>query len=209
MAFSHRLFFDHLRAGILGPTLDPQEVSGCEAILAAFAGFPLADVAYALGTAYLETAGTMQPVREAYWLSDAQAEKYFMKMYDVTGARPKVAKALGNTKPGDGAKYPGMGYPQTTGLSNYQKAQDVFGIPFVDQPKLMMKSENAAKVMAHFMKSGLFTGKRLADYLPRSGPATFAQFKSARPIINGSDRAADVATFAMKFQPALQAGGWQ
>lgn len=208
MTFSPRIFFDHIRSGILGPELDAGEVSGCNAILAAFAGFPIADAAYALGTAYLETAHSMQPVREANWLSPAAADRYFFRMYDINGARPNVAKRLGNIHPGDGVKYPGMGFPQVTGLGNYQKAQDVFAIPFVAQPRLMMIAENAAKVMAHFMKFGLFTGKKLADYLPRTGPATFEQFKPCRRVINGLDRAADVAGYAVQFQTGLQAAGW-
>jgi putative chitinase len=203
MAFSPRIFFDRVRAGILGPTLDAGEVAGCEAIIAAFAGSPIADVAYALGTAFLETGGTMQPIMER------GGPKYFHRMYDIQGDRPKKARELGNLSPGDGVKYPGRGYPQTTGKRNYALAEKVFGIPFVSNPDLMMVSENAAKVMAHFMKGGLFTGKKLADFLPRTGPANLAQFKKSRPIINGTDRAADVAAFAMQFQTALQAGGYQ
>jgi len=202
MAFTANIFFDRVRAGILGPTLDTGEVSGCEAIIAAFAGFPLADVAYALGTAFLETGGTMRPIKE--W----GGEKYLHRMYDIQGARPAKARELGNLTPGDGVKYCGRGYPMATGKRNYAVAEKVFGIPFVSDPDKMMVPVNAAKVMAHFMKGGLFTGKKLADYLPRTGPATLDQFKRARPIINGTDRAADVASFAMKFQSALQAAGW-
>lgn len=199
-------FFAAARSGLLGPTLDSGEVSGCNAIIAAFDGLPIADVAYALATAYLETAHSMQPVKEANWLSEKAANRYFFRMYDIEGDRPKKAKELGNTSPGDGVKYPGMGYPQVTGKSNYQKAQDIFGIPFVEQPELMMQSANAAKVMAHFMVKGLFTGHKLSDYLPQTGPATKQQFYPARRIINGLDRASDVAEYALKFQSYLQAG---
>jgi putative chitinase len=59
------------------------------------------------------------------------------------------------------------------------------------------------------MAEGWFTGKRLADYLPASGPATLEQFVPARHIVNGSDRAADVAGFAVNFQRSLEAGKWQ
>ncbi len=199
---SPRLFFDSVKAGILGPTLSTGEVEGCNAILEAFEGFPIADVAYALGTAYHETASSMMPIKEY------GGPSYFFRMYDINGARPHIARQLGNINPGDGAKYPGMGYPQCTGRKNYTLAAKVFGIPFVENPGLMMQPENAAKVMAHFMKNGLFTGKKLADYLPRSGPATLSQFTPARRVINGMDRASKVAGHAMAFQPALQVGGW-
>lgn len=202
MNFSKRIFFDEVRTGILGPTLDAGEVSGCEAILDAFTGFPLADVSYALGTAFLETGATMQPIKE--W----GGPKYFHKMYDIQGDRPAKARELGNLSPGDGIKYCGRGFPQVTGRRNYALAEKVFGIPFVDDPDKMLEPGPAAKVMAHFMKNGLFTGRKLADYLPRSSAATLAQFTPARRIINGTDRASDVARFALSFQGALAKGGW-
>lgn len=201
MTFDPAKFFAAARGGILGPSLDSGEVQGCEAIIAAFAGHPIVDVAYALGTAYLETAHTMQPIKEF------GGPKYFFRMYDINGQRPHVARQLGNTQPGDGAKYPGRGYPQVTGRRNYQLAQDVFGIPFVAQPELMMVPVNAAKVMEHFMKLGLFTGKMLATYLPRTGLATRSQFVPCRRVINGIDRADDVADYAFAFQSYLVEGG--
>jgi putative chitinase len=199
-------FFAVARAGLLGPTLDDGEVRGCNAIVAAFEGHPVGDVAYALATAYLETAHTMQPVKEANWLSEKAANRYFFRQYDIEGLRPAKARELGNIHPGDGVKFPGRGYPQVTGRNNYQKAQDIFGVPFVEQPELMMVSENAAKVMEHFMEHGLFTGKKLADYIPRTGTATRAQFVPARRIINGTDRAGDVADYAVAFQSYLLQG---
>lgn len=206
---SEAKFYDMLRAGnMLGPQLSPSEVSGLSAILTAMQGAPLAWTAYALATAYLETGHTMQPVKEANWLSDDAAHRYFMRMYDITGNRPEKARELGNLEPGDGAKYCGRGFPQVTGGKNYRLAAQVFGIPFDIKPDLMLDAEPAAKVMAHFMKRGLFTGKSFGDYLPSAGPASLAQFIGARRIINGTDRAADIAAYAMQFQRALQAGGW-
>jgi putative chitinase len=200
---SPRKFYESVRQGILGPTLSPDEVSGCTAILDAFEGHPVADVSYALGTAFLETGGTMQPIQEY------GGPKYYHKMYDIMGARPAKARELGNIHPGDGILFPGRGFPQVTGRKNYTLAEKIFGIPFSTQPELMLKSEPAAKVMQHFMKLGLFTGRKLADTLPRSGPATLGQFTASRPIINGRDRAADVARFAMSFQGAVLAGEWK
>lgn len=206
--FDRAAFFRNARTGLLGPVLDQGEVEGCDAILDAFDGSPLADVAYALATGYLETAHTMQPVREAYWLSDAAANKYFFRMYDIEGQRPKKARELGNLSPGDGVKYPGMGYPQVTGKANYAKAKAKTGINFVSKPRLMMVPANAARVMRSGMAEGWFTGRKLADTLPRSGPATREQFRKSRPIINGMDRAADVADYAVKFQNYLAAAGY-
>lgn len=205
---SPRLFFDSLRHGLLGPTLDDSEVSGCNAILDAMEGAPLAYAAYALGTAFLETAGTMQPVKEANWLSEAAANRYFFRMYDIAGARPSVAKALGNNCAGDGIKFCGRGYPQMTGRRNYQLASDKLGVDLIGNPDLAMRPDVAAKIMRRGMADGWFTGKSFKSYLPASGRGSREQFRQARRIINGQDRAADVAGFALAFQSALEAGGW-
>jgi putative chitinase len=209
-----RLFFDSVHS-VLG-TLEQSEVDGCNAILAAMEGSPLSWTAYALGTAFLETAGSMEPVIEANWLSKPARERYYFKMYDIAGARPEKAKELGNLCAGDGIKFCGMGYPQMTGRKNYTKADAKLrqmgllkaGESLVDNPELAMRPDIAAAVMRYGMTEGWFTGKGFADYLPRKGPATLAQFVPARRIINGQDRARDVAGFAVKFQTGLEAGGW-
>lgn len=191
-------FFDAMRAGkVLGPTLSSDEVQGCEAIIKACAGWPVSWTAYALATAYHETAGTMQPIRER------GGPAYFRRMYDPKGARPGVARTLGNTVEGDGVQFAGRGYVQLTGRRNYALAQEKLGAPFVGNPDLALEPDHAAAIMARGMSEGWFTGKTLASYLPETGKATAAQFREARRIINGVDRAAEIATYAMEFQRAL------
>ena len=73
------------------------------------------------------------------------------KKYDPKFA-PKKAKALGNTKPGDGAKYKGRGYIQLTGKYNYTKAGQALGLPLAEKPQLVEKPEVAAKVAVWFWK---------------------------------------------------------
>lgn len=193
-------FFDTMRAGkLLGPTLSDKEVSGSEAIIAACAGWPVAWTAYALATAYHETAGTMQPIKEY------GGAAYFRRMYDPKGARPHVAKRLGNTVPGDGVMFAGRGYVQLTGRANYAKAQTKLGVQFVGNPDLAMEPDHAAAIMSRGMQEGWFTGRSNKTYLPEIGKATLAQFKEARRIINGTDRAADIATYALEFQKGLLA----
>lgn len=195
-------FFDKMRSGILGPTLSATEVDGCNAILAAMEGDPLSWTAYALGTAYHETASTMQPVKEI------GGPIYFTRMYDVTGARPTLAREMGNTLPGDGPKYCGRGYVQLTWKCNYAKAQLETGADLVSYPDKAMEPTIAAKVMRHGMDEGWFTSKRFDSYLPAKGRATAIQFYRARHIINGSDKADKIAEHALAFQDALEAGGW-
>ena len=195
-------FFADLRKGLLGPTLDQDEVSGCEAVLDAMAGLPLSWCAYALATAYHETAHTMQPIREF------GGPKYLTRMYDITGARPALARQMGNTEPGDGVKYCGRGLVQLTWKVNYAKAGAKIGVDLVNHPDRAMVPANAARIMREGMVEGWFTGKRLKDYLP-TRTAVLSQYQQARRIINGTDKAALIAGYAMQFEAALVKGGWQ
>lgn len=71
------------------------------------------------------------------------------RKYDPKYA-PKKAKALGNKKVGDGARYKGRGYIQLTGRYNYKKAGDELGLPLEKHPELVEKPEVAAKVAVWF-----------------------------------------------------------
>lgn len=195
-------FYKAVRKTVLGPTLDQNEVDGCEAILSAMAGLPLSHCAYALATAYHETAHTMQPIKEY------GGPAYYKRMYDPLGNRPGMAKQNGNVHPGDGAKFCGRGYVQLTWRNNYRRMGEKLGQPLEDQPDLAMRPDIAAAIMRQGMVEGVFTGKSLAHFLPASGPANEAAFINARRIINGADKAKLIAGYALEFQAALVAGGW-
>ncbi|MGL4975979.1 MAG: glycoside hydrolase family 19 protein [Bosea sp. (in: a-proteobacteria)] len=194
------MFFAELRKGLLGPTLSQDEVSGCGAVLDAMAGLPPSWTAYALATAYHETAHTMQPIKEF------GGPAYLHRMYDIQGQRPDLARRNGNLTPGDGVKYCGRGYVQLTWKPNYKKAGDKLGVDLVGNPDRAMEPKIAADIMRLGMVEGWFTGKKLADYLPgQSG--TRQQFRAARRIINGIDKDALIAGYAVEFQAALKAAG--
>lgn len=194
--------FNALRVGILGPVLEQNEVDGCNAILKACDGWPLSWVAYALATAYHETAGTMQPIKEF------GSTSYFMRRYDQTGTNPRLARKLGNTQVGDGARYAGRGYVQLTGRANYAKAGAKLKIDLIRNPDLAMQPDNAARIMRLGMAEGWFTGKSLSS-LPRSGRASRLSYINARRIINGTDKANKIAGEALHFENALVKGGWE
>lgn len=196
-------FYDYLRGtNILGPKISKEEFEGCRVLLmhGGAANLSLADMSYVLATAYHEVAGTMQPIKE--YGGDA----YYKRMYDIEGARPAKAKELGNLTPGDGIKYCGRGYPQVTGKSNYEKLTKALGIDLVNHPERLLEPEVAAQATVYGMVTGLFTGKKLSDYLPREGPANRLQYKGARRIINGTDKDDQIAGHALIFQAGLQIG---
>lgn len=184
--FDKAPFYANLRHGILGPTIEPNELQGCEAILAAMAGTPLSHCAYALSTAYHETARTMQPVREAYWLSEnwRKANLRYWPWY-------------------------GRGFVQLTWEANYKRADTELGLggTLLANADRAMELDIAAQVMRRGMVEGWFTAHTLAKHLPgRIG--TVEQFEGARRIINGTDKAGSIAVYACQFQAALIAGGW-
>jgi putative chitinase len=198
------LFFMAVRGTVLGPVLTQSETDGCNAILTAMEGAPIAHVAYALATAYHETAHTLQPITEC------GGPAYFARMYDPapTGRRPEVAKRLGNTRPGDGALYCGRGYVQLTGRDNYGKAGRDLNLPLGAHPEMALRPEVAAKIMHRGMDEGWFTGYGFDAFLPSSRTANTAEFINARRIINGIDRSSLIAGYAVEFQQALEEGGW-
>lgn len=195
-------FYGALR-GSLG-RLSQDQVDGINALLAATsaAGWPISWVAYALATAWHETAHTMQPIKEL------GGSTYFHRMYDIQGERPKKAKELGNLAPGDGARFAGRGYVQLTGRINYVNAGLALGIDLPENPDLAMQPDVAAKILIWGMAGGKFTTKALKDYLPANRAASVGEFTAARRIINGQDRARSIADLALKFQTALALGEW-
>ncbi len=186
--FDEAKFFARLRATKpLGPTLTPTEVSGCQAIVKACEGWQASWIAYALATAFHETAGTMQPIRE---YGRGKGRKYGVK-----GKHGQVAY--------------GRGYVQLTWDWNYQKADDelVLGGRLTRDYDLALDCQIAADIMVRGMREGWFTSRKLGDYLPTGKFGTRAQFKEARRIINGTDKADLIAGYALAFQDALAAGG--
>lgn len=178
---------------------------GCVRLCAAGAGkLPLGWMAYVLATAYHETAHTMEPVRERGGVA-------YLSKYD-TG---RLAELLGNTPAadGDGVKWAGRGDVQLTGATNYRRADaKLAALGLIDagdllaDPDLALRGELSAAIIVEGMREGWFSGKRLNDFIGPRG--TLQQFTNARRIVNGTDRAAQIAGYAMEFEEALIAGGW-
>lgn len=205
-------FFPAMRSSVFGGHMKQPQVDGVNYILDTWEASQLSDLrwlAYMLGTTYHETAATMEPIKEIGGVA------YFTKMYDIRGSRPALAKALGNTTPGDGPKYCGRGYVQLTGKGNYIRAGKLVGLDLVNRPDLAMDP----KIAAHIMFEGMtnedvvfidhshvgdddfnFTGRTLEQYFNDHTE----DWVNARRIINGTDHAALIAGTAKEFYAALQ-----
>jgi len=173
--------------------LTQSKVDGFEAILPALDGLPLAHAAYALATAWHETASTMQPVIEAYWKTEAWRKKN-LRYYP----------------------WYGRGYVQITWEPNYAKADREAAAAglikpgeLLANPALALRPDISAFIMRRGMEEGWFTGKKLSDYLPIAGVATRTMYMRARRIINGIDKSDLVEDYAQAFERALDEGGWQ
>lgn len=200
-------FFAAVRLNPFPGVLTTGQVSGMEAILDACPpDTPLEHLGYCLGTCPIETGWTMLPIKER------GGTAYLAKMYDIRGGRPAKARELGNVNPGDGVAFAGRGYVQLTGRSNYRRATQrlrALGLIGADQdleinPDLALHPDVAAAILFVGTREGWFTGKKLSDYLGGGK----ADWKGARRVINGQDRAGEIALHAQAFAAGLRKAGY-
>lgn len=187
--FDNKIFFDSIRP--LFGKLTANQVQGMEAKLSVFSDKRLSHTAYALATSFHETARRMQPVREGLGVSDAWRKKN-LRYYP----------------------YYGRGDVQLTWLANYEKADRELKLEgkLVANLDLALDPRVSAQVMLVGMTEGWFAGDNagrhtLGRHLPQV-EGTKAQFTAARRIINGTDKAAQIAAYALQFQDALRKAGW-
>ena len=189
MTIDRAKFFATVRARL--GRLSASQVEGIERILDAIDGAPLAHQAYMLATPWHETDATMQPVREAFKLSE-EWRKRNLRYWP----------------------WYGRGDVQLTWEENYRKADRALAKAglikagaLLANPDLAMRPDISAFILRRGMTDGWFSGKKLSDYLPASGVATRAQYIQARRIINILDKADLVEDYAQVFERALRDGG--
>ncbi len=143
------------------------------------AGLTTPQTAYVLATAFWETNRTMQPVEEAYYLG-AKAEAYRRKLRYWP--------------------WHGRGFVQLTWQHNYARASQETGVDLIAAPGLAMDPDVAADVLVLGSRDGWFTGRKLAHYIT----ATRKDYRNARRIINGTDKADEIAEIAEDYEAALE-----
>lgn len=223
-------FFQQLHAQAI--PLNAAQQAGCSAILTACQGLPLSWTAYVLGTAALETGATFATDKHEglnysadalHALYPARISAEDCQRVGRTAAHPAdqpgIANIiyggvwgranLGNDQPGDGWRFRGRGWVQMTGRRNYSRTDNALGLggALLADPDMIARPDICAGSAVNGMIQGWFTTKKFTDYLPDHGSASLDQFTQARRIINGQDRAHDIADFALKFQSGLLAGG--
>lgn len=149
--------------------------------------------AYMLATVKHECANTWAPIVERG--SVAYFEKY--------DADTQVGQRLGNTVDGDGFLFRGRGYVQITGRANYERLGRAIGLAegLIEDPDRALDPEISYRIMSLGMRRGMFTGKKLSDYINTIG----CDYVNARRIINGRDRAELIAGYATTIEGVLRA----
>jgi peptidoglycan hydrolase-like protein with peptidoglycan-binding domain len=106
----------------------------------------------AAATVRVEVGAGFEPINE---FGD---DDYFTRMYEGRAD-------LGNTEPGDGARYHGRGYIQLTGRANYRTYGARLGLPLEERPGLALDPSVAAQVLVeYFSQRGVDTAARRGQW---------------------------------------------
>ena len=161
---------------------------GYHTLLAATVNLLPQQRAYILATALHET-GTLQPVHE-------RGTKQYFDRYEPS---TPIGKQLGNALHGDGYRFRGRGYVQLTGRRNYVVAGSKLGHDFVAKPDDTLRPEFAPRIIVDGMMEGWFTGRRLDRYINKEK----VDYRNARRVVNGNDKAEAIAKMAQSFESLL------
>lgn len=194
-------FFAAVRP-LFGGKLNQGQVDGLKADLLAWDKYGDGDdckLAYILATDKLESAHTMQAVKETYnrkYDGDTQPDDAKVKRrLDDALRKGRIKRNYWR----DG--WFGRGKPQVTHKDNYARLGELIGLDLVANPDLLLDLTVSSEAMVRAMMAGIFTGKKLGDYIT----ATKTDYVGARAVVNGSDRADEIAEDAETFHSAILA----
>ncbi len=191
----HSVFFNRIRHSLYGGRLSQSAVDNINVILGfwdnAHPDNPRNQLAYILATVLAEVGRDMNPVRETFANSDAQA-------------RARLShKPYAQSVPPHGHAYYGRGYVQLTWRSNYQTQENKLGVPLVREPDLALNADIAIQVLVGGMMAGDFN--RDGHGLPHYVNEQDQDFFQARRTVNILDRAFEIAGYATRFLNAIEA----
>lgn len=161
---------------------------------------------YILATAYHETAYRMYPVRETLASTDESAISRLENYYQKRQSGPVYWRPVDET----GKGYFGRGYVQLTWDYNYKRADLRFGIDntqnnpdsYYWNPSLALDPDDSIRITYDGMVYGWYTGHCLLRHFQ---PNVRGDYREARRIINGLDRADDIGEHAIEFVEILEA----
>lgn len=200
-------FFNYVRRLPFGGKLNTEQVRGLEAIIDAFILLRYTDfrwLAYILATAFHETGGRMQPIREAYGKSTADT----IARLDREWAKPGHGALKNVAKPYWREGWFGRGFVQLTWEDNYRKMGQLLGIDLTTDPDKAMEINVAARILIVGMVQGVFRASKdgQRETLERYFGQLVGNPEGARNIVNGKgDKAKLIATYYKAFKDALGA----
>lgn len=205
MIFNRVIFFNEVRDSLFRGSLSKSQVDGMERILAMcetkMDPVIISHVAYILATAYHETGRRMVPVREGFCRTNRCSVRAVTKLYN----RGRISRNY--AKPDSkGRSYYGRGIVQITWKRNYDRVGKKlgYGNQLLENPDFALIPNVSTTILVEGMQQGLFTGKKLSDYLPPGRDGSITSFRKARKIVNGTDKATLIAGYAMQFQNILK-----
>ena len=191
--YDRTAFFNSVRESLFNGKLTQRQVDGMNHLIDVwerhfleFAGAQSTPwLAYALATAFHETAFLMVPIEE---YGQGEGMEY-----------GQPAGPYGET-------YYGRGHVQLTWEANYQKAEarlaEGYDIeaPLHEHPEQMLEDEKSALIMYDGLIMGWFTGVQLSDFFnaQKEDPV------NARKCVNGLDHAEVIEDYYWSFKDALQ-----
>lgn len=190
-----QLFYSKVASTVFGGKIYDQQREGMDAIIDEWEARRFENVAWLacmFGNTKWETAHKMWPVRETLASSDGAARR---NLAGVWYAQPH---------PLTGQSYYGRGLVQLTHYDNYLKMEKLLTIPLTANPDLALHINAATEIMFEGMTRGIsnagdFTGRSLEHYFTPGKN----DWLGSRAIINGSDRAAEIADICVGFYNAL------
>ena len=140
----------------------------------------------------------------AYLLATVYHETAFVKnrkLYRNMAPVEEVGRGSGRRygKPGSNGKiFYGRGHIQLTWEDNYIKVGNLIGVDLYNNPELALDENISSEIAIKGMLYGWFTGRKLSDFLN-----TKLDYVNARRIINGTDKASIIASYASIFEKCL------
>lgn len=186
---NRNFFFDQAKISLFNGKFNQTQIDGLNAILDEWEkNYSKKDdrwLAYMLATTHHETDRTFRGI-----------EEYGKGKNRPYGKNIKMDRTRYHDTPN---LFYGRGFVQLTWYENYQKAGKKLGLDLINKPELVLEIKNATQVLFSGMMEGWFTGRKLSTYFN----TTTEDWKNARRIINGTDKADLIAAYAKQYYASI------
>lgn len=182
--------------------LNDSQVSGLETMLKGFDETEYFNLStqYAgiLSQTARETNWTFLPKVEGYWISETKRKKTLYNYYLKNN--PRALRTIFPYGWNSRLTYEGRGRTQTTHLNNYIAISEALDIDCVENPDLLLDDDTDIRVLLYCYHTGLWTGKRLANYINEDK----TDYKGQRRVVNGLDHWQEIQNNSIKFERIIE-----